>query len=614
VLGTTPEDRRLLAIIQGVPVPPNNHGTAGITSRNPVNQLASVLESGGIALQTTIDSVAIHETPHLDPDAAVADDVLDTGVTQDERPPPTKGQKNRMAKQARLVSRDAGDILHTISFEDVMPVPDEVTWDQDPELLCCYNWSDNERSNTIYVPGGPPRWTPQSLPHTLKPDSGFNYKDYNYVRKPRDPYSPMFEALNVMKPDMCFNDVDVIADRNNLRVLLEFVSGVRNGPFRLDLFVTLDTLMLVRNGDKMWMQSGKGGAGYGGNFEMAFTRPGEGLEDATSHYRAIRYPMGSLNVVCRFEADAYCDEAPDELTAEEVAVVSGGIARVPAFNYAAPISILQKGHVIPSAQMAELKTTAYKPEDYGTVKCMDQLWFGRTKHLITGRYQPKTGVMEAGKVKVEDATPKITNWQENKQENLRKLVALLKQLRDLVKQERGPIRAAVLVREERDGPIVVRSKEMRYPIVKREYFERHWQLRRQPHFDGGRGQGYGPGSLNRGGMENYRRAAVPNVRQGGIPGYEQTGTPQRGTLDDQRGQPYHGGRTYQGYQQGQGPGYPWGGAQGYGPPMPQYGREISRNQQSGGAPTHGRDDSRSSRGRGRGRGGYITPRQRGMGH
>jgi hypothetical protein len=298
----------------------------------------------------------------------------------------------------------------------------------------------------------------------------------------------MFHALNVMNPTYQFMDVDVLADRNNLRVLLEFVSGKANGPFRLDLYSIFNTLVIVRNEGKWWKFSD--GKSYGCNFERFFTRPTEGMEDATSHYRAIRYTMGPLNVVCRFEADAYDDGvAPDELTEFESQAVSGGLETRPSFRFGAPIRVLQKGHIVPTAQMVELKTKAYHVDNFSSVACQDQLWFGRTKLLYTGPYEPGTGVVR--RVKYEDATERVRKWEENNQQSLRKLVALLAQLKEIMRQERRPNRAVVLVREDKSGPLTVRSMESANRAIGREAFQRHW--RREvpqyvPHPGGSRGQ------------------------------------------------------------------------------------------------------------------------------
>lgn len=293
-----------------------------------------------------------------------------------------------------------------------------------------------------------------------------------------------------MNPSFKFSDVDVLADRNNLRVLLEFVQGKANGPFRLDLYTMFNTLVIVRNEAKWWKHSN--GEGFGGNFERVFTRPAEGMEDATSHYRAIRYPMGTLNVVVRFEADAYDDGANDDLTPSEAAIVSGGLAERPTFKYNAPMRVLQKGHVVPTAQMVELKTKAYYPDKGGSlVACQDQLWFGRTSLLYTGPCHLGTGLIN--RVKYEDATQRIKKWEDSNQESLRKLVNLLTFLRFFMQQQRTC--AVVLVREEKSGPLTIRSLESRSLNLGRAEFMSFW--RRDGHHGpagGFRGQRGGRGS------------------------------------------------------------------------------------------------------------------------
>jgi hypothetical protein len=331
----------------------------------------------------------------------------------------------------------------------------------------------------------------------------------------------MFSALSMMNPDYQFMDVDVLADRNNLRVLLEFVSGKANGPFRLDLYSLFDTLVIVRNESKWWKFAD--GKSYGINFEHFFTRPDTGMEDATSHYRAIRYPMGPLSVVCRFEADAYDDGvASDELTESEAQAVSGGLAVRPSFKFGAPIRVLQKGHIVPTAQMVELKTQAMK-EEFRPVMCQDQLWFGRTKLLYTGSYVPGDGTVK--RVRLEDATARVKKWEENQQENLRKLAGLLEVLKQTMKTNRSANRGLVLVREDKSGPLTIRGMEATdRRAIKREVFQRHWRRapqqqqyqqpqQHQPNFGGYRGQ-----------RGNARGYPVPAPRGRGYPAAGRGGT------------------------------------------------------------------------------------------
>ena len=371
-----------------------------------------------------------------------------------------------------------------------------------------------------------------------------------------------------MNPDYQFNDVDVLADRNNLRVLLEFCQGKANGPFRLNIFLVFNTLVIVRKESRWWKNSD--GASYGCNFEKFFTQPSQGMEDATSHYRAIRYPLGPLSVVVRFEADAYDDGiVPTELTQSETTAVSGGLAGKPTFDFRAPIKVLQKGHIVPTAQMVEMKTQKHDPERFRPVACQDQLWFGRTSLLFTGPYELGTGVINY--VKTENATKRIKTWEENNQEGLRKLATLLAQLRTILKRERRPNRAVVLVREEKAGPLTVRSMEGMNHAVGKQHFMKHWRSTAGDHRgshagnhrgglqDGGRGtnlsyrplgdrshsnapRGFGRG---RGQHQTAYNHLVPgSVRDHGVS--TSNSTPGRTRATSSRGHPRQRGTTGQG--------------------------------------------------------------------
>jgi hypothetical protein len=321
----------------------------------------------------------------------------------------------------------------------------------------------------------------------LDRDTGFQYTDYNYARQPRDPYSPMFRALSIMNTDYQFNNIDVLADRNNLRTLLEFTQGKPNTPFRLNCHLVHNTLVIVRQESRWYRRSD--GNSYGSNFERFFTRPATGMEDAESHYRAIKYSMGPLNVVCRFEADAYDDGIiSDELTQSEAMAVSGGPAERPIHNFTAPIHTLQMGHIIPTAQMVELKTQARKPDEYRLVQCQDQLWFGRTSLLFTAPYDKETGLIN--NVKKENAMERIKIWEDIQQVPLKKLVTLLTRIRDVLKRERQANRAVVLLRETKDGPLTVWNTTKKTYAVNHMIRQKHWTL---PHQQAGsyRGQGGG---------------------------------------------------------------------------------------------------------------------------
>jgi hypothetical protein len=76
-----------------------------------------------------------------------------TVVVEDDinKPPEmTAKQKKKRQQFDRTIARDTGDVLQIIDAKSVTPVASSVTWDQDPELLCSYNWQASDESNTIF--------------------------------------------------------------------------------------------------------------------------------------------------------------------------------------------------------------------------------------------------------------------------------------------------------------------------------------------------------------------------------------------------------------------------------------------------------------------------------
>jgi hypothetical protein len=94
-------------------------------------------------------------TPTMQPDALPQEGVtLDVTVEEDDvnKPPGmTAKQKKKKERFDRTIARDAGDVLQMIETDSIVPVNIDVTWNQDPELLCSYNWqASTDNTNTIF--------------------------------------------------------------------------------------------------------------------------------------------------------------------------------------------------------------------------------------------------------------------------------------------------------------------------------------------------------------------------------------------------------------------------------------------------------------------------------
>ncbi|KAK2767046.1 hypothetical protein FQN54_006364 [Arachnomyces sp. PD_36] len=339
-----------------------------------------------------------------------------------------------------------------------------VTSEKGFELLCTYNWRDSKEPS-IYVPGkstqrsldapalilsgAPPSFISKQCPITLPKDTGLQYIDQNAYRVPHYPFEPIFKSLSIMNPQASFSSVDLVTNRNSLRKLLDFADGKVKDPFRIDLSVIGNTLFLSRHERRTTEKlNGYTCAGYGHNFEKVFSEPQPGLEDSTGHHRIIKYPLGNLNCVVRYEVDACCDtdsglpghnegenqpRAPvlsaedsilDKLT--KLCLSDGTEAGAPGEQQR--IEVIQRGTTVPTTRTAEVKT---RSSGLKLNHILPQLWIGRTPHLRVGMHSDG----RFRRVEEIKAADKFIEWEETNQIQLLKVVRLLHDLREIVKND-----------------------------------------------------------------------------------------------------------------------------------------------------------------------------------
>ena len=118
-----------------------------------------------------------------------------------------------------------------------------------------------------------------------------------------------------------FHNVDLVTNRNSLRHLLGFVRGKAKSSFRIDLNIVHNTLVMTRREKSTREFIGKNQkSGFGHTFEHAFTESDPNMR-SSGHHRVIRYTLGNLKCVVRFEVDAWYDDNA-EPTASETHVLS----------------------------------------------------------------------------------------------------------------------------------------------------------------------------------------------------------------------------------------------------------------------------------------------------
>ncbi|EPS37266.1 hypothetical protein H072_9062 [Dactylellina haptotyla CBS 200.50] len=339
------------------------------------------------------------------------------------------------------------------------PADSSVSSSPECELLCTYNWQD-AKDAVIQVPGHAPIWQEVPLPIQVPEDQGTYFVDQNAGRIPQYPFEPVFRATLSMNPLARFDDVDLVVNRNSLRKLFDFCKGVSQETFRVDLHLVRNTLFIERRErSAREMIRGSGGSGYGRNFEKLCTKFPNGVDHSTGHHRVLRYPLGNLNCVVRFEVDA-CYKVAGETnnSTHSPGHTNDGDALIAAManlNMKTSISPSKSSSaskiaeqtnygneqppgVMPQSTAAEIKTTARMK---GRGRYIPQLWFGRTPWLIVAHHN--FGIFDGIQVtNVVDAGD-FAYWETRYQDALRKMVTLIEKMRETVRRNQGKYCVAI---------------------------------------------------------------------------------------------------------------------------------------------------------------------------
>ncbi len=299
-------------------------------------------------------------------------------------------------------------------------------------------------------------------------DQGSFFVDQNTARCAAYPAEALFRSLAVMQPRLSMLDFDLVTDRNCLRKLLRFVSGQDpDKPFRIDIQMQGSVMFLCRwETDLKMVILGHQNFGFGHGFEKATTTFDKDLRDSSGHHRVVKYNLGGIRCLVRYEADACIggkesdkggfekaqpddkaktnDEKPasdeadllDALQSLTVAPTTKGTVRV-----------MRSGRVVSPSDILEIKTRAahrrLQRRDLDEF-IMPQLWFAQTLNLVVGYHQQgRFGEVQ----KFLAMKPELDRWEKRHQPELKKLVGLVRRLSELARAagRRGDGRRCVVV-------------------------------------------------------------------------------------------------------------------------------------------------------------------------
>jgi hypothetical protein len=226
-----------------------------------------------------------------------------------------------------------------------------------------------------------------------------------------------------------------VTDRNSFRNFLSFASK-GPGKWRVDVDMINNTIFFNQWEEfRLMMINGHQDSGFGHAFEDCVTVRESGLD--TIHYERIaRYELGGLECLVRFEADAYLNANGNTESEERVAILSSDPpAPKPSRPVLRPpyklVHVVSRGHDVNPDLIVEIKSCSTRK--FNISKALPQLWFSQTKHLCVG-YHKEGFVTE--KLEMKDMTKELQKWEASSQEDLKNMIRIIKEIREIAKTAR----------------------------------------------------------------------------------------------------------------------------------------------------------------------------------
>ncbi|KLU85175.1 hypothetical protein MAPG_04205 [Magnaporthiopsis poae ATCC 64411] len=397
--------------------------------------------------------------------------------------------RRAVARETRRGPRGSEVVLRRLRSEEVPleefklshiePSTTPVTINDGYMFLCSYNKIvDPEKGFTVVSPGDAPVWSPPSkCPVKLRLIRKHATKQYGYGLRQNDATfmrMQTFTAMEAMRPDFLFDDVDVIIEARVLRKIFSYcfgedIEGIEqqtgSPTVRLDLFLAGEKTLFVehhRSGagffrtvskplpksekpstheDYMKLRSVVGTA-----FEQTYTRKQSLVARLGSHQRFLLYRIGDLKVLVEVGVDARFQSplsiSPEELGERDhwhyqISTADPG-SWIPhqTFPYVANIEL--SGRAFPQAQTLELKIGGREKLNEDTAKLhpdyLSQCWFSRVSHIAYG-VVPRGGLTleDVKMIRMDEA---CREWEQldRTQLALRRLPVLLAYWRYLVRR------------------------------------------------------------------------------------------------------------------------------------------------------------------------------------
>lgn len=247
--------------------------------------------------------------------------------------------------------------------------------------------------------------------------------------------------------------LDVVTDRNNLRKLLRVISQDSFEPFRIDIELVGNTLLLTRweSDTEEYITEFRG---FGHEFEKAFTTPKTVARGQTSsgHHRIIQYKFGGLQMLVRFETDAHYAHlaGTPTTTTDDIDSLTSAIKSV-RLESEEPTPLLTEKSVTSPARSSDIKVileggdvshdslieikTRVKHRRIVMNDVAPQLFFAQVPYLIVAYHV--RGVFQTVETKDVVANGTLEDFERNNVTELKKVINMLDTIRKEIRKVRG---------------------------------------------------------------------------------------------------------------------------------------------------------------------------------
>lgn len=315
--------------------------------------------------------------------------------------------------------------------------------------------------------GKPPRWSPPKEQQPLKEDdpNGTYYRDPNAAAFPQHPIEPAVVCIIKTHQQPLSPGLQLVACASTLGNLLRFAQRSSDKPFRFLVEVIGDVVHFVRR-EKTPTAQIFGVRGFGHTFPEANTTWEADVAGSKSHQRILRYKLGGIDTMIRFEVDGYLPVTDDSPVSDRGSGSSGSdddveimldrlkVALQPKTSIDAPVDLVvrQGGEIIPHDRAFDLKTRGHYAVKHEIVNQeLPRLWLRQMEHFIVAFH--KKHVFED--ITVNNIKKKVNQWERREQALLGSTLELLRAIMDQVRAQKDGRLEVVYTGE---GPLELRTQ------------------------------------------------------------------------------------------------------------------------------------------------------------